>query len=355
VPFVLHSQPTAIYHEESDRLAAVATATYRRYAEILRDVEVMINDHSKSPQTDLELWTKQMRGTAHINVYLVEHQKSGRLGQSKLKLLVPTVGPFFTSLLLEDAFIFQDQRRHISRRRFVAPSFNDIRLILNTAQLMGLVRGSQIKLVTFDGDVTLYDDGCCLVEDNPVLPRLLRLLEQGKKVGIVTAAGYTEASKYYARLKGLLDAISAHKTLTAEQKSGLIVLGGESNFLFRYDQSSPDLLTYVPRDEWLLDEMRTWTEEDVTELLDIAEASLRECVSALSLPAAVLRKERAVGIFPLNGSKMHREQLEETVLIVQSILERSEVGNRLPFCAFNGIFISTLNTLHTLLHLNGVF
>ncbi|CRG88641.1 hypothetical protein PISL3812_05672 [Talaromyces islandicus] len=311
VPFVLHSQPTAIYHEESARLAAVASATYRRYAEILRDVEALINDH-------------------------IEHQRLGRLGQSKLKLLVPTVGPFFTPLLLEDAFIFQDQRRHISRRRFVAPSFNDVRLILNTAQLMGLVRGSRIKLVTFDGDVTLYDDGCCLLEGNPVLSRLLRLLEQGKKVGIVTAAGYTEASRYYARLKGLLDAISAHKTLTAEQKNGLVVLGGESNFLFRYDQSSPDLLTYVPRSEWLLDEMRTWKEEDITKLLDIAEASLRECVSALSLPAAVLRKERAVGIFPLDGHKMHREQLEETVLIVQSMVERSEVGNRLPFCAFNG-------------------
>lgn len=253
-----------------------------------------------------------------------------------MKLLVPTVGPFFTPLLLEDAFVFQDQRRHISRRRFVAPSFNDVRLILNTAQLMGLVRGSQIKLVTFDGDVTLYEDGSCLLDDNPVLPRLLRLLEQGKKVGIVTAAGYTEPSKYYVRLKGLLDAISTHKTLTAEQKNGLIVLGGESNFLFRYDQSSPDLLTYVPRSEWLLDEMRTWKEEDVTELLDIAEASLRECVSTLSLPAAVIRKERAVGISPLDGYKMHREQLEETVLIVQNMVERSEVGHRLPFCAFNG-------------------
>ncbi|KAH8689975.1 putative IMP-specific 5'-nucleotidase [Talaromyces proteolyticus] len=311
VPFVLHSQPTAIYHEESAKLAAVATATHQRYGEIMRDVEILINDH-------------------------IAHYKSKRPGKSKLKLLVPTVGQFFTPLLLEDAFVFQDQRRQISRRRFVAPSFNDIRLTLNTAQLMGLARGSQIRLVTLDGDVTLYEDGCSLMEDNPVLPRLLHLLEQGKKVGIVTAAGYTEPSKYYGRLKGLLDAISAHPSLTPEQKSGLVVLGGESSFLFRYDQSSPDRLTYVSRSEWLLDEMRAWKEDDITELLDIAEASLNECVSNLKLPAAVLRKERAVGIFPLEGQKMHREQLEETVLVVQSMLARSDVGNRLPFCAFNG-------------------
>ncbi|KAF3207543.1 IMP 5'-nucleotidase, variant 2 [Orbilia oligospora] len=34
-------------------------------------------------------------------------------------------------------------------------SFNDIRLILNTAQIMSLVKGGPLQLVTFDGDVTL--------------------------------------------------------------------------------------------------------------------------------------------------------------------------------------------------------
>jgi IMP and pyridine-specific 5'-nucleotidase len=335
VPFVLHSQPTAIYHEESAKLAAVATATHQRYAEIMRDVEFLINDHSKVFPKPLSLVHGAIRRHLHNPV---EHQRSGRLGKSKLRLLVPTVGTFFTPLLLEEAFIYQDQRRFISRRRFVAPSFNDVRLVLNTAQLMGLVRGSQIRLVTFDGDVTLYEDGCCLLADSPVIPRLLRLLEQDKQVGIVTAAGYTDASKYYGRLKGLLDAVRTHPSLTPAQKNSLIVLGGESNFLFHYDQSSPDLLTYVERSEWLLDEMRAWTEDDITAVLDVAEASLRECVSNLSLPAAVLRKERAVGIYPLDGHKMHREQLEETVLVAQSMVEKSDVGSRLPFCAFNGVF-----------------
>lgn len=249
---------------------------------------------------------------------------------------MPTVGTFFTPLLLEDAFIYQDQRRFISRRRFVAPSFNDVRLILNTAQLMALVRSKQIRLVTFDGDVTLYDDGSSLTPDNPVIPRLLRLLKRDIKIGIVTAAGYTEASKYYERLKGLIDAVSEDPTLTAEQKNGLAILGGESNFFFRYDQSSPYRLTWVNREEWLLDEMRAWKDEDITDLLNVAEASLRECLSNLHLPASVLRKDRAVGIYPVNGQKMHREQLEETVLVVQSTLEMSAVGARLPFCAFNG-------------------
>jgi IMP and pyridine-specific 5'-nucleotidase len=238
--------------------------------------------------------------------------------------------------MLEKAFVYQDQRRFISRRRFVAPSFNDVRLILNTAQLLALVRGNQIRLITFDGDVTLYDDGSSLTPDSSVIPRLLRLLKRDIKIGIVTAAGYTEASKYYGRLKGLLDVVSQDQELTAEQKNGLVVLGGESNFFFRFDQSSPHHLTWVEREEWLLPEMQAWKQEDITELLNVAEASLRECISNLQLPAAVLRKDRAVGIYPLNGQKMHREQLEETVLVVQSTLERSAIGARLPFCAFNG-------------------
>jgi IMP and pyridine-specific 5'-nucleotidase len=47
VPFVLHSQPTTIYHENSERLKTVAADTHQRYAEIMRDVENLILDHSK--------------------------------------------------------------------------------------------------------------------------------------------------------------------------------------------------------------------------------------------------------------------------------------------------------------------
>lgn len=249
---------------------------------------------------------------------------------------MPSVGTFFTRLYLEDAFKYQDQQRFISRRRFVAPSFNDIRLILNSAQVIGLVRSSDVKLVTFDGDVTLYDDGACLTSDNLVIPRILRLLEQDRKVGIVTAAGYTDAPKYYERLHGLLDAMHNSTTLTADQKQGLIVMGGESNFLFRFDPTSDARLAYVPRSEWLLDEMQCWSEDDITQLLDIAESALRACVDNLNLPAAILRKDRAVGVYPVNGVRISREQLEETVLVVQNTVQRSAVGARLPFCAFNG-------------------
>lgn len=54
VPFVLHSQPTAAYDKNGDHewnevvLSTMASTSHRRYAEILRDVEDLINDHSTS-------------------------------------------------------------------------------------------------------------------------------------------------------------------------------------------------------------------------------------------------------------------------------------------------------------------
>lgn len=114
-------------------------------------------------------------------------------------------------------------------------------------------------------------------------------------------------------------------------------MGGESNFLFTYNTSSPFLLQHLPRRSWILPSMSTWTQPTITTLLDLAESSLRECVTNLSLQATILRKERAVGIIPsIPGAKFPRESLEETVLVVQKKLEMSDVGRQLPFCAFNG-------------------
>ena len=284
-----------------------------------------------------------------------------------LKLLVPSVGIFFTHLRLEKAFLYLDGRRHISSRHFVPPSFNDVRSILNSAQLLSWVddKGqseSQLRLITFDGDVTLYDDGASLTPADPVIPRILRLLAKDICVGIVTATGYIEAIRYYERLRGLLEVVHNSSSLTVAQKRNLVVLGGECNFLFQFDGGSCPpankddgdhgaLLRPVPRDEWALEEMKAWTEEDITELLDLAERTLCHCLVNMNLSAFIVRKERAVGMVAQSsqsqsrrhaghGLRLQREQLEETVLVVQRVLETSAVGRRIPFCAFNGNNIS---------------
>lgn len=82
-----------------------------------------------------------------------------------------------------------------------------------------------------------------------------------------------------------------------------------------------------------------------TELLDTAERALDQCIKTMNLPAKIVRKARAVGIVPaVDGEKFQREQLEETVMVTQKMLEMSEVAAKIPFCAFNGTLLS-LTTL----------
>ena len=148
MPFVLYSQPTGVFETRSSSVAQMAAEAHRRYAEIMLDVEHMIDDHSEFHPTSFPQALSSKSSP-------VEHQNVGTDGQSKLKLLVPSIGMFFTRLPLADAFRYQDRKRFISSRRFVPPSFNDIRLILNTAQLMGVTSAGRLDLATFDGDVTL--------------------------------------------------------------------------------------------------------------------------------------------------------------------------------------------------------
>ena len=178
------------------------------------------------------------------------------------------------------------------------------------------------------------------------------------RIGIVTAAGYSEAARYYERLHGLLEAIKKSTDLTPQQKQNLVVMGGESNYLYRID--SEYNLVRVPDEEWLTTDMKDWTAEGIKALLDEAQKGLQDCVDTMNLPATLIRKERAVGIVPTPGRRIPRESLEETVLVVQKMLEVSairaaaaregggdvaattEVGGRprprggIPFCAFNG-------------------
>lgn len=141
--------------------------------------------------------------------------------------------------------------------------------MLNTAQIMSLIKDTgRIELMTFDGDVTLYDDGESLKPENPAIPRLLKLLRRGIKVGLVTAAGYTEASKYYDRLHGLLDAVHEADDL-GDNKRDLIVMGGEANYLFKYSDNVPERLEWVPREQWALQEMNDWTEDNIKGMLGL--------------------------------------------------------------------------------------
>ncbi len=60
VPFVLYSQPTGVFETNGVSVTQMSEEAHRRYAEIMRDVEVMIDDHSAL--CTLPLYLARIRG-----------------------------------------------------------------------------------------------------------------------------------------------------------------------------------------------------------------------------------------------------------------------------------------------------
>lgn len=353
VPFVLHANeqnheelatfftdPAEYERKIEENDLAIAIECQRRYLEIFGDVEKLV-DHT---------------------IFLDTHENADPnvVSISRLRQLVPSIGLFFTRLPLSQAFLIEDLRKLISRRRLVSPSFNDVRSILNTAQVLALaktykngdVAGSKLKLITFDGDVTLYDDGASLTDSSPVVSRLVMLLRKGLFVGIVTAAGYPSqqgAEMYYKRLKGLIDVIRETDLLTDDQRENLLVMGGESNYLFRYSHALRNF-EFVEGDEWYLPIMKNWSKDKIAHIVDIIHNHLRHLRKKFCLDddekTTIIRKERSIGIIPVNGYKILREHLEEIVLScsqkLTEILQKRLVGplsnneEQISVCAFNG-------------------
>lgn len=312
VPFVLHSDVenhTEIVtgdedHDIERELAQdkqIALECRKRYLEIFQDVERLIE-----------------------HTITVDNLNLPHRSDSRLRKLVPSLGKFFTPLPLVEAFHYEDDRRLISQRRLVSPLFNDVRMILNTAQVLALTKLSQqdedsrLKLVTFDGDVTLYEDGQSLSPDAPVVSRLVQLLSLDLFVGVVTAAGYPGeqgAKHYYSRLAGLIDRISTDESLTPHQRENLLVMGGETNYLFRYSNEKKNLV-FIPAEEWLLPKMVRWDLGNIEYIMATIEHHMKHLRLKFNIQdsTTIIRKERSVGIIPNTGTHILREHLEEIVI-----------------------------------------
>lgn len=87
--------------------------------------------------------------------------------------------------------------------------------------------------------------------------------------------------------------------------------------------------------KYISDAPGNWDEEKIKTLLDVAEATAKECVSTLRLRGRVIRKKRSVGLIPTSKQSIPREALDETVLTAQEKLDE-HIDVKLPFCAFNG-------------------
>uniref|UniRef100_K3X834 IMP-specific 5'-nucleotidase 1 n=1 Tax=Globisporangium ultimum (strain ATCC 200006 / CBS 805.95 / DAOM BR144) TaxID=431595 RepID=K3X834_GLOUD len=270
-------------------------------AEVFQVVQDMIAEHVVSPET------------------------------SRLKKYLPRIKKIFLPLDLTRAAKEYDARTHFLSRKHVPPTFKEVRHILNLATIHAIA--DHLKLVTFDADDTIYEDGGVIHSASKMVIVIVELLKRGIVVSLVTAAGYPgKPERYEERLRGILDALEA---LSAEERARFLVMGGECNYLletYTHDETGKLSLREIPGHLWKDGRGERWKEHDVQQLLDVAERVLRETTELLHLPAAILRKDRAIGIINTSQKRFMYEDLEEICLTVQHELQHFSV----PFCAFNG-------------------
>lgn len=321
----------------------------------------------------------------HFEVLIDEHRRLEQEGcgqPSRLKQLVPTVGTFHTRLPLRQAFHAYNEKHRLTKRKHIQISFNEIRHILNLAQVIamrypegsterpptfnekeklvedlendvdiieGAIQEGQLKgprMVTFDGDQTLYTDGSNF-DSNPKLANYMYLLlHHGVSVAVVTAAGYEyNVEKYEFRLSGLLEYFKS-KNLTKEECERFFIFGGECNYLLHLGHDFHlHPVNEKGRGGWMTATKHiphspaNWNEDEVNALLDAAYTALEESVNDQNINGRTIRKKRSVGLVPNAGtSRISREALDESVLRCQAKLSQLNGGGRsnLPFCAFNG-------------------
>jgi len=368
-----------------DALETTASDTFSHF-------EMLIEEHRALELEQMGAGTLSLSGHHHqrsLSSILPMHQ------QSRLRQLVPTIGSFHTDLPLREAFEAYNEKHKLTQRKHITISFNEIRHILNLAQIMALRKnfrgpewdeeGDKVggtsplnnpnaaavdamshttsaddleleralprgrlrgpRMITFDGDQTLYSDGANF-ESNPRLAfYLYQLLRHGVVVAVVTAAGYEyNVEKYEYRLSGLLQYFR-QRGLTEEECGRFYLFGGECNYLV---QLGKDFALHPVKESgpggWYTSTRHlgecpgNWSESEVKDLLDVSEASWRNALDDLNLRGRVIRKRRAVGLIPLDGREITRESLDEVVLRVHEELHQMNggIGPSLPYCAFNG-------------------
>ena len=305
----------------------------------------------------------------------------------ELAPLLSKYGAFFTELPLSAAFYWYNKRHRFGKRRHVPPSDDELRHVFNVAQLMQMA--DTLRLASFDGDETLYDNRDKLHSESAIVYELVRLMDRGVVVSLTTAVGGTNPEIFEERLEGLLNTIANTRSQMLEEdeldededdhddegdldddldgvtrhdsmnpmgmmnplNGDLFVMGGQCNFLFRLNRETFHL-TSVPDEEWMTSEMLSWDADASKEMLNAAMRELQAVSAKFRLPMRFVEKEAAVGALftgDENDTSL-QNYLDEVALEVR---ERLNVLNYpVPFNCFNGgldVFVDVGSKQHGLM------
>ncbi|KAF9160943.1 IMP 5'-nucleotidase, partial [Actinomortierella ambigua] len=146
-PFVLHSKPRKPVFEP-ERSTLIGDSDLESLYEEIPDRPNIDYQEEDEPLMDANL-NRYLEIMKSVEVMIEEHRRKAKKGvpeHSRLHRIVPSVASFFTPLPLAAAFLDANAKHSIAARRFVPPSFNDIRRLLNTAQVMAIA--PTVSLIT---------------------------------------------------------------------------------------------------------------------------------------------------------------------------------------------------------------
>jgi IMP and pyridine-specific 5'-nucleotidase len=108
----------------------------------------ILTQYGADTYTHYEVFTKEHR--------MVQKDDTGR--PSRLRQLVPTVGTFHTPLFLRQAYEWYNQKHCLSKRKHIQISFNELRHILNLAQILAM-RKVEVEIPGIVSETLLWHNG----------------------------------------------------------------------------------------------------------------------------------------------------------------------------------------------------
>ena len=193
------------------------------------------------------------------------------------------------------------------------------------------VSAKNVRLVTFDADGTLYQDGKHFEDDNKMIDKIIQLMELGIHVAIVTAAGYPgQPEKFEERTRGLLDQFKKQKLPPSITKY-FHVMGGECNYLLNLDETYG--LQFVSNEDWATVEQYGWRKGRIYKPFWTERKFFDEVLRYLGGLRRYVKNTRLV----LYRPQTLYENLEERALAAQAELSTSDI----PFCVQrrNDVFV----------------
>ena len=220
--------------------------------------------------------------------------------------------------------------------KYLARMFHSPPLAATVKFLLRKIVARGPKLVTLDGDGTLYKQGGSVLKKGLLAALIVILLMFRINVAVVTALSHPdEPHKYRQKFQGIIDMMMKVFPDYPERKDigKFYIMGGQCNYLYRIDREGR--IEEIPKEEWDPSGKTRWDKRSVRRILDIAQEALEESVKRLSVGATIIRKELAVGMVPkgrVAGSLLEYIALEVTERVNKHSARKKHA---LPFVAFS--------------------